>query len=174
MSGGGKCSAVAQSRQKEGTSQDFANRGQWWPWAGCPGWHTVDMSHCAPTMNLAVKMGWLNHLSLSNTHTKKKVPWKCSHGGEEKPYYPATELHTFVSELNLSTQVTCTTSNQQHVPPSSSCMLSGRAWVKPTLARQNLLEMGCSYIQLHSRVTPRSHTTTTYLVHKVPSKVPTR
>lgn len=112
-------------------------------------------------------------LTLQHTQ-KKEAPWKCSHGGEEKPYYPATELHTFMSELNLSAQVTCTTSNQQHAPPSSSCMLSGRAWVKPTLARQSVLEMGCSYIQLHSRVTPRSHTTTTYLVHKVPSKVPTR
>lgn len=60
---GGAWSVVAQSRQQERRSQDFANRGQWWPWAGCPGWHRVEMSHCALTRDLAVKTASLNHLS---------------------------------------------------------------------------------------------------------------
>ena len=98
-------------------SQDFANRGQWWPWAGCPGWHTMETSHCAPTRDLAVKMGWLNHLSTLSSTKRKGFLEMQSWGG---PYYPATELHTLMSKLNLSTQVACTTSNQQHVPPSSS------------------------------------------------------
>lgn len=109
--------------------------------------------------------------TLSSTKRKGFLETQSWGGG---PYYPAAELDILMSNLNLSTQVACTTSNQQHIPPSSSCVLAGRARVKPALARQSLQEMGCSSIQLHSRVTSGNHLTTTYPVHKLPREVPTR
>lgn len=49
--------------------------------AGCPGWHTMEMSHWAPTRNVAVRTGLLNHLSLSPAQ-KEKSSWKRSHGAD--------------------------------------------------------------------------------------------
>lgn len=133
--------------------------------------HSGEMSHCAPTRDLAVRMAQ-SPLTLSSMKRKGSLETQSWRGA---PYYPVTELQTFMSKLNLSTQVACTTSNHQNAAPSSSCMLSVRAWVKSALAQQSILEMGCSSIQLHGRVIPGSLcTATTYPVHEIPSRVPIR
>lgn len=112
----------------------------------------VEMSHYAPTRDLVVKTGCPKHLSVSPAQ-KEKASWKHSRGGTILTCHRTASI-----DVQSEFEHTCSMyhSNKQHIPPSSSCMLAGRAWVKPALTWESFQETACSSIQLHCKITPGS------------------